>query len=630
MHHHLQIMNTLLKHRGPDGEGIWINDGNKVGFGHRRLKIIDLKTGDQPMIDQSGNVITYNGEIYNYIELRKTLRNSYQFKTTSDTEIILATFQKWGTDCLKHLRGMFSFAIWDASKQRLFCARDRFGIKPFYFSECNDSFYFASEVKAILPFMPEIKTDLEALKDYLYFQLTLDGKTLFHNVQELKPGHFLVLENGTFQVHKYWDVYYNLDFYHTPKYFEERLKFLIEDSIDVHLRSDVSVGVYLSGGIDSGIVSSVASKLKNEKDRMMAFTGKFEFGALYDESKYAEILANKCDLDLHQVSITSQDFLDSIDKVIYHLDYPVAGPGSFPQYIVSQLASKHIKVVLGGQGGDEIFGGYTRYLIAYFEQCIKGAIDNTLHNGNFIVTYESIIPNLVLLQNYKPLLKEFWNAGLFEEIDNRYFRLINRAPSLKEEIKWQELSNYSAFDTFLKIFNGANAGKESYFDKMTHYDFKTLLPGLLHVEDRMSMAHGLESRVPFLDHNIVEFASTIPADVKFKDGTLKRVLIEAMRKDLPNEIADRKDKMGFPVPLNKWLKAELNDFAMDIFGSDNAKSRPYFEIDSIKNSIMSESKFGRKIWGLLSLELWHRNFHDAHYKFKGLLKEKNKSEIINL
>ena len=240
------------------------------------------------------------------------------------------------------------------------------------------------------------------------------------------------------------------------------------------------------------------------------------------------------------------DFLGSIEHVVYHLDYPTAGPGSFPQYMVSEAAARESKVILGGQGGDEIFGGYTRYLIAYFEQCIKAAIDGTTHSGNFVVTYESIIPNLVSLQNYKPLMKEFWSDGLFEDLDARYFRLINRAPHLGGEVDLELLGDYSPFETFQEIFNGHNVGHESYFDKMTHFDFKTLLPALLQVEDRVSMAHGLESRVPLLDHELVELAATIPADIKFRDGNMKHVYKQATRSLVPDSDRQPQGQDGLP------------------------------------------------------------------------------------
>ena len=617
---HLRVMDKIQKHRGPDGSGFFTNEKNCIGFAHQRLSIIDLETGNQPMTGPYGSTICYNGEIYNYLELKKELAG-YDFKTTSDTEVILAAYQKWGEDCVNHLRGMFSFAIWNEKEKTLFIARDRFGIKPLYYTIQNDTFYFASEVKTLLPFIDEVKVNHTALKDYLYFQLYLGGCTLIDNIIELPPAHKLTIKNGKINTTKFWEVYYNLDYDHTPKYFSEKLHELIYESVSLHTRSDVPIGSYVSGGIDSSIIASVASKTSQNKENFLGFTGKFTYGESYDESYYARKLAEKAKIGLHEIDITSNDFIDSIEKVIYHLDYPVAGPGSFPQYHVSKLASQHRKVVLGGQGGDEIFGGYTRYLIAYFEQCIKGAIDNTLTGGNFVVTYESIIPNLVSLQNYKPLLKEFFKDGLFDSIDKRYFRLINRAPDLKNEIKWEELGGYSPFDSFAKIFNGSNVGKESYFDKMTHFDFKTLLPALLQVEDRMSMAHGLESRVPFLDHPLVEFAATMPADIKFKDGTLKMILTNTMKSELPTEIINRTNKMGFPVPLNEWLGNELKEFINDLMGSTQAKTRGYFNNAEIMKGLQTEGKFGRKVWGLLSLELWYKQFYDNHNKFKQLLND---------
>jgi asparagine synthase (glutamine-hydrolysing) len=612
----LAAINELLRHRGPDGHGVWQHQSGCAGFAHRRLSIIDLSTGDQPMKDEAGNWITYNGEVYNYIELREEL-GADSFKTTSDTEVILAAYRRWGKDCVTHLRGMFAFALWDEARQELFCARDRFGIKPFYYVTAGDNFYFASEVKALLPFVDRIETDVEGFKDYLAFQFCLAGKTLFKGIKELLPGHTLSVRNGAVEIKRYWEVYYDLDFDHTPKYFDERLRELLSESVGLHLRADVPVGTYLSGGLDSSAVASIASRHSNGDFK--AFTGKFSFSEDYDESRYARALAEWRGFSLHEIDITAADFIDNIRKVIYHLDYPVAGPGSFPQYMVSQLAAKHRKVVLGGQGGDEIFGGYTRYLIAYFEQCIKAAIDGTINNGNYVVTYESIIPNLTALHNYKPMLQEFWRDGLFEDMDRRYFRLINRAPLLQDEIHWNLLGDYSPFETFQTVFNGNNVGKESYFDRMTHFDFKTLLPALLQVEDRVSMAHGLESRVPFLDHPMVEFAATMPSNVKFKDGTMKQVLKDSMRSELPEIIVDRKDKMGFPTPLTEWISGEAREFVQDTFTAQNALNRDLVDNRKIISGLDKEPKFGRKIWGLLCLELWQQEFHDKASGFRKLL-----------
>jgi len=606
----LTAMNTLQAHRGPDGEGVWIREQGDVGFAHRRLTIIDLTpAASQPMHTEAGLVITYNGEIYNYIELRKEL-GLENFRTTSDTEVILRAYEKWGENCVDHFRGMFAFALWDEKNGRLFCARDRFGIKPFYYMRNAQGFFFASEIKALVPFLEKVSTDYNGLKDYFAFQFTLGAKTLFKNVEQLLPAHTLTLEKGGLKIRKYWEVQYDLDWLHTKRYFEEEVRNLLLDSIRVHLRSDVPVGSYLSGGLDSSVVASLARMVQKEGD-FHGFHGTFSAGPEYDESVYAKAVASYCKIKLHEREITSDDFISSIRKVIYHLDSPVAGPGSFPQYMISKMASEHLKVVLGGTGGDEVFGGYVRYLISYFEQCIKGAIEGTMNSGNFVVTYESIIPNLSSLKTYKPLLQDFWQEGIFEERDKRYFRLVNRANGLSKEINWELLEPYSAFETFKEIFWGSNVGKESYFDSMTHFDFKTLLPALLQVEDRVSMAHGLESRVPLLDHPLVELAATIPSNVKFENGELKHLMKKSFRQDLPEEVWQRKNKMGFPVPLSSWMQGELKEFIEDIFHSDSARHREYLSPDfDIKTIMAQEGKFTRKVWGLLSLELWQQEFHD--------------------
>jgi asparagine synthase (glutamine-hydrolysing) len=613
----LRVMNDLIAHRGPDDSGVWVHERGHVGLGHRRLSIIDLEHGHQPMSDRAGRWITYNGEVYNYPELRREIGGG--FETSCDTEVVLRAHDRWGVDSLERLRGMFAHAIWDEPAQELVCARDRFGIKPFYYAVVDDVFYFASEAKALLPMLPSIETDLEGLKDYLAFQFCLAGKTLFKGIRELQPGHLLRIRRGAATPQRYWEVYFDVDFEHTARYFEERIEHLLAESVRLHMRSDVPVSAYLSGGVDSSAVASLAAA---EQGGLDAFTGKFSEDPRYDESGYARLLATQRGLDLHEVDIGVEDFIENIESVAYHMDYPAAGPGSFPQYLVSQAAAERVKVILGGQGGDEIFGGYTRYLIAYFEQCIKGAIEGTLHDGNFVVTYESIIPNLVALRNYKPMLQDFWREGLFEDLDARYFRLINRSHHIEEEIDTEALGEYSPFDTFREIFNGENVGHEAYFDKMTHFDFKTLLPALLQVEDRVSMAHSLESRVPLLDHRLIELAATIPADVKFKDGEMKQVLKRSLRSVVPDQILERTDKMGFPVPLSEWLNDGAREFVSDILSTRQATSRELIDNRKVLAGLATEQRFGRKLWGLLSLELWQRAFHDREAEFKGMLSEK--------
>lgn len=578
------------------------------------------------MGDSGGNWVTYNGEIYNYLELRSELETGElgadPFTTTSDTEVLLYAYRRWGQECVHRFQGMFAFALWDGARQELFCARDPFGIKPFYYAVVDDVFYCASEAKALLPFLPSIETDVDGLKDYLAFQFCLGGKTLFRGVYELLPGHTLTIRNGRVHISRYWQVFYDLDWTHTSRYFEERIAELLDESVRLHLRADVPTGSYVSGGFDSSAVAVAAAQ--HDKN-LLGFHGKFSAGPEYDESRYARAVAQHGHFNLLEADITASDFIDHVAKVIYHLDYPMAGPGSFPQYMVARLTGQHRKVVLGGQGGDEMFGGYARYLIAYFEQCIRAAIEGTMHNGNFVVTYESIIPQLATLRQYKPMLQHFWQQGLFEDIGRRYFRLIERASLADREIRWEAMGDYSPYDTFHTIFYGDNVRKESYFDLMTHFDFKTLLPALLHVEDRMSMAHGVETRVPLLYRPLVELAATIPANIKFSDGHLKHVLRLAMQSKLPQQVVQRGDKMGFPVPLSEWADGEARDFICDLFSSQRAKERPLIDYTCALTRLGTEPRFGRKVWGLLSLELWHRQFHDRSSEFQSMIPDTTRS-----
>jgi asparagine synthase (glutamine-hydrolysing) len=614
----LSAMGQLISHRGPDGVGTWLHPRAHVGFVHRRLSIIDLSPGGaQPMTDGAGNWIAFNGEIYNYRELRDEI-GAAEFRTRSDTEVILRAYRRWGRDCVSHLRGMFAFALWDEAKQELFCARDRFGIKPFYYATVGDTFLFASEAKALLPFLPRIATDDKALAEYLTFQYTIGEHTLFEGVRQLTPGHTLTRDRAGLGIARYWDVSYDIDWDHTEAYFGIRLRELVEDSLRFHLRSDVPVGSYVSGGVDSSLMHVLARRAEPQNDQ--GFHGRFTDFPGYDESHHARAACAMSGGELHIIDITADDFRNHLGDVIYHLDHPVAGPGSFPQYMVSQLAASKLKVVLGGQGGDEIFGGYARYVLAYLEQCLSAAIDGTYKNGNYVVTIESIIPNLGLLREYKPMMKEFWRKGLFDPLDARYFRLVDRSSDMDGEIEWEALDKRRVFEDFSTIFNNAaNVRKEAYFDKMTHFDFKCLLPALLQVEDRMSMAHGLESRVPLLDHPIVEFAATIPADVKFKNGSMKHLIKTVFGADLPAQIVSRRDKMGFPVPLKEWFDGPLRSFLGDTFSGMAANPRPYINARAVLANMGTEARFSRKTWGLLSLEVWHQRFHDRAREFRGLI-----------
>ncbi len=611
----LDVMDELQRHRGPDGSGQWMSGEGHVGLMHRRLAVIDTgAAGHQPMHGAGGTVITFNGEIYNYRELTSELKHRWQFRSASDTERILAAYGERGTDCLDSLRGMFAFAIWDANRRQLFCARDRFGIKPFYYCVVDGVFYFASEAKALVPLLPEVKTDESALAEYLTFQYTIGEKTLFSGIRQLLPGHALLVRNGEVTVWRYWDVHYEIDFDHSPAYFYGQLQERLSEAVALNLRSDVEVGCYLSGGIDSSLVYAMAA---GSGEVRKGFHGRFRGLEGFDESRHAHSVTAAAGGELHCLDITADDFRQNIEDIVYHLDFPVAGPGSFPQFMTSRLASSQLKVVLGGQGGDEMFGGYARYLVAYLEQCLRAAIDGTYRNGSYVVTIESIVPNLGLLREYKPLMKQFWSEGLFDPMDSRYFRLIDRSTDLTNEVDRDVLQRERVYADFCQVFNNSrNVQKEAYFDRMTHFDFKCLLPALLQVEDRMSMAHGIESRVPLLDHPLVEFAATVPADVKFRDGTMKHMLKHAFADMLPGSVLERRDKMGFPVPLVDWFRGELRDYVMDVFSDMAGKHRPYFNADAIRKNLDGEAAFSRKTWGLLSLELWHQRFHDrgAHYR----------------
>ena len=609
----LRIMMDALEHRGPDGEGEWI-DG-PAALGHKRLAIIDLETGRQPMSNEDGSIwIVFNGEIYNYVELRRDLVRHHNFRTQSDTEVILHLYEELGERCLDRLNGMFAFAIWDARQQRLFAARDRVGIKPFYYALDKEQLVFASEPKAMLAagfVAPE--TDSQGLEEYLTFQFCLGDRTLFRDIRKLEPGHYMTFRPARDQqpaVVCYWDYKYELDFHHTDEYFREQLVWLLNDSIRMQLRSDVPVGAHCSGGLDSSTVVTLAAK--QFPQRFQTFTGAFREGPQYDETRYARAVADGVGALYHEIWPTAAEFVDVMPNLIYMMDEPAAGPGLFPQYCVSKLARAHVKVVLGGQGGDELFGGYARYLVAYLEQALRGAIYGTGDDARHVVTWDSIAPSLTMLREYRPMLQSFFKEGIFEDMDSRYFRLVSRmedADTLFTNDVWSNDSRTRMFSSYAQIFN--NPSTKSYFNKMTNFDLKTLLPALLQVEDRTSMSVSLESRVPILDHRIAELVTTMPPAVRFQGGDSKRVFREAVAAHLPNEVVQRRDKMGVPVPLTEWLRGPIHEFVTDTLLSSRARARGIYKIDGVQQLLRREASFGRQLWGLLSLELWFRAFVDG-------------------
>jgi asparagine synthase (glutamine-hydrolysing) len=606
----LEKMAKAIHHRGPDENGIMV-DG-PVGFFHKRLSIIDLTSGQQPMVFNNCTII-FNGEIYNYIELREELKKKgHSFHTTSDTEVILHLYAEYGANFVDFLNGMFAFIIYDKNQNHIFIARDHFGIKPLYFYQDDEVIAFGSEIKALLVH-PRIKAvpDTNNVYEYLTFQFVMGESTMFQNIQKVLPGHYISIDLNTwkFERIKYWEPNFKVDQFHTEEYFIVELRHILEETISQQLRSDVPLGTYLSGGIDSSLVTIMASKFLDKP--IKSFSGAFNEGPEFNELEYARIAAKTANAELFEIFPTEQEFIDILPTLIYHLDEPVAGPGLFPQYIVSKFASQHVKVILGGQGGDEIFGGYSRYMVAYLEQAIKGAIFQSNEEDEHIVSLESILPNLPTLKQYIPMIKSFWQDGSFEGMDRRYYHLINRMGSTKEFFQTDfinECDSDAIFNKFSGYFNDPDT--KSYFNKMTHFDMLGSLPGLLQVEDRVSMSVSIESRVPLLDRRIVDLVSGMPAGMKFKGGEMKYLLKKTIKNIMPPEIMRRKDKMGFPVPLHVWSKNKAKGFIMDTLLSKKAKERNMINTDHVEKLISSEQPFSRGLWGLLSLELWYNQFID--------------------
>jgi asparagine synthase (glutamine-hydrolysing) len=607
----LKSMADQISHRGPDDEGSFIY-GN-IGFYHKRLSIIDIKTGHQPMTF-NGITIVYNGEIYNYIELRNDLiQKGYKFETQSDTEVIIRMYQEYSTDCIAFFNGMFAFIIFDEKQNKLIIARDHFGIKPLYWYQDEKIILFGSEIKALLAHQAvNAIPNYKSIQEYLTFQFVLSEETMFENIYKICPGHFSVLDLSRMDFSRfcYWQPNFKLDPYHTEEYFIVELRKIIEDTIKIQLRSDVPLGTYLSGGTDSSLVTMLASQYYDKP--LKTFTGAFREGKEFDETEYAREVCQACNAEMSVIYPTEQEFIDLMPLLIWHLDEPVAGPGIFPQYIVSRLAKEKVTVVLGGQGGDEIFGGYTRYIIAYLEQALKGAIFESNEEGEHIVSLRSILPNLPVLRNYMPLMKNFLKSEPFESMDRRYFNLINRMDNSTRFFTKDFLSIYDTdmiFARFQSLFNSSDT--LSYYNKMTHFDLCGSLPAMLQVEDRVSMAVSIESRVPLLDRRIVDLVSVMPAGMKFKGGELKYLLKRTVKDIIPPKILNRKDKMGFPVPLHIWAKNKTNTFIKDVLCSKQCRERGIFNTDNISELVESERPFGRALWGLLSLELWFQQFIDG-------------------
>jgi asparagine synthase (glutamine-hydrolysing) len=630
----LSSMMEVMAHRGPDDSGEWLAPARVGGgpgrcaLGHRRLAIIDPHGGRQPMSNDDGSVVLiFNGCIYNHLDLARHLRElGHRLHTSSDTEVILRAYEEWGPACVDRFNGMWALAIWDSRLERLFCSRDRVGIKPFYWAMEGGRFIFASEIKAILAARAHFGAvgpalDDDGLRQYLTFQFCLGETTMFAGVRRLEPGCNLVVEfasvaNGGArpQISRYWALGFAVDESGDEAYFVDQTRWLFEDAIRLQLRSDVPLGAHLSGGLDSSAVVCAARKLLGAVP-LKTFTGAFAEGPAFDETRYAREVAQHAGAECLEVWLGADQFAASIERIVWHMDEPAAGPGVFPQYWLSKLASEHVKVVLGGQGGDEIFIGYARYLVAYLEECLRGAIENTAHRGHYVATLETIVPSLPTLEQYVPMLRGFWRDGLFDEPASRYFRLMDRfADSRALLVPDVRPDHRRTYEEFRAIFDGSQAGSaRAMINRILSFDLATHLQSLLHVEDRTSMAWGLESRVPLLDHRLIELVAAAPPVIKFKNGRLKHLFRQAVQNLVPSAIIDRRDKMGFPVPINQWMSGPLRGFMAEALLDRTSRERGLWEPAAIEAELRSERPFSRALWGALMLELWHRTFLDGQH-----------------
>lgn len=604
----LHRMLQSIEHRGPDDQGIYRS--GPVGLGHRRLKIIDLTTGKQPLSNEDGTVwVIYNGEVYNYKELTSYLiKKGHRFKSASDTEVIVHLYEEFGADCVKHLRGMFSFALWDNNEQTLLLARDRVGIKPMYYCQTNDSLLFASEIKAILADSTICREIDPAILDRFLTYFYVPGEqTLFKNIQKLEPGHYLTVKSGQIKVTQYWDLTFEKSAVTFPDAVEQ-LEDLLSRTVRDHLISDVPLGVLLSGGVDSSGVLSFA--VENTNHPVSTFTVGFEGGCI-DERPYAKKVAQSFGAENYDITITPQSFWELLPKYVWHMEEPVCEPPAIALFSVSQLARKYVTVLLSGEGGDEAFAGYQSYRNFYWMEQVKSglgamgrsvgsALASALSGNN-----ESRYGKYAALMNM-PMHDYYYShsSGPYEFFNSRRRDLYTKefGDSVNDERNAQAAF---AKECFAKV-----RGLSS-LDQMLYVDTKTWLPDdLLIKADKMTMANSLELRVPLLDHQILEFAASLPVSYKLKGLSTKHILKKALSKRLPREILTRK-KMGFPVPYAAWLNGDLRPAVAEILLDEQSVSRGYFKkevLEALINTPSDERNYSKELFSLVTLELWHRMF----------------------
>ncbi|MDE2262985.1 MAG: asparagine synthase (glutamine-hydrolyzing) [Gammaproteobacteria bacterium] len=604
----IEAMIADIAYRGPDGSGTVVLPAEGIALGHRRLKILDLTEGGaQPMASADGRyLIVFNGEIYNYLELRSQLAVSGQsFRSRSDTEVLLAAYARWGAECLGRLIGMYAFAIWDRERRELFAARDRLGIKPFYYCASGGALLFASEIKCILAAGRIARRTERALIDaYMEFGYVPGEATLHAGVSRLLPGHALWWRDGRLTLRQYWDLGFDHISDEGMEGAAESVNMLLGESVALHLRSDVPVGVFLSGGLDSSTVVSLLSR--EALAGLKTFSVAYDFGKEFDETPFARQVAQAFHTDHQEVRMSAQDFVRFIPAFAWHMDEPVADSAAISLYYVSKLARQEVVVCLSGEGSDEIFAGYDFYLYNLAIERLRRLAGEPFLRSLAALTRSS--------QRMEKLRKYLELAG--QPLEERY-----RGISTSDRRKTQSL--YAP--EFLRAAAGAETPASAYIrrlfersrgwdclSRMLYFDTKTwLVDDLLIKADRMSMASSIELRVPFLDHRLVECAATIPSKYKVRGIQTKCVLREAVRGRLPARILRRR-KRGFPTPLKVMFGGELFDYAHDLLLSDRARSRGYFAPERVR-ALLFDHRAGRasnerEIWRLVVLEEWHRHF----------------------